>query len=316
MALAWLSQQWATFRQWLGRTEVPVQLEVVHLGGAMLRETAELTSPEVAMVHRGERVLLLHQVGRRAHVRTSDGFTGWLSLQTLDQMDIAVKVEATGKVDGNGPSFREEFESKWRRLRVDLGPSEAPFPSVRQSSGRIPISQWRPGLKLPVALDHGKPQRSAVPKLRPPSETPRKESSKATSSHSGGKAKDLPAVHPGEDLLDFNEPKKDMELPGRWPDLAQILAAGSNPPSYRGSNERSGDGDGIPDAPPSRRESQFNTAQSWQEVQLQEEASLLSQFPRFEQLLDQQPDPEEAEVQMTFSSYEMEDAMVEDEERD
>ena len=38
------------------------------------------------------------QVGRRAHVRTSDGFTGWLSLQTLDQMDIAVKVEATGKV--------------------------------------------------------------------------------------------------------------------------------------------------------------------------------------------------------------------------
>ena len=28
----------------------------------MLRETAELTSPEVAMVHRGERVLLLHQV--------------------------------------------------------------------------------------------------------------------------------------------------------------------------------------------------------------------------------------------------------------
>ena len=29
----------------------------------MLRETAELTSPEVAMVHRGERVLLLHQVG-------------------------------------------------------------------------------------------------------------------------------------------------------------------------------------------------------------------------------------------------------------
>ena len=38
------------------------------------------------------------QVGRRAHVRTSDGFTGWLSLQTLDQMDIAVKVEPTGKV--------------------------------------------------------------------------------------------------------------------------------------------------------------------------------------------------------------------------
>ena len=32
MALAWLSQQWATFRQWLGRTEVPVQLEVVQLG--------------------------------------------------------------------------------------------------------------------------------------------------------------------------------------------------------------------------------------------------------------------------------------------
>jgi len=32
MALAWLSKQWATFRQWLGRTEVPVQLEVVQLG--------------------------------------------------------------------------------------------------------------------------------------------------------------------------------------------------------------------------------------------------------------------------------------------
>ena len=36
-------------------------------------------------------------MGRRAHVRTSDGFTGWLSLQTLDQMDIAVKLEH-GKV--------------------------------------------------------------------------------------------------------------------------------------------------------------------------------------------------------------------------
>ena len=44
---------------------------------------------------------VLWQVGRRAHVRTSDGFTGWLSLQTLDQMDIAVKVEATGKVPGS-----------------------------------------------------------------------------------------------------------------------------------------------------------------------------------------------------------------------
>ena len=32
MALTWLSKQWATFRQWLGRTEVPVQLEVVQLG--------------------------------------------------------------------------------------------------------------------------------------------------------------------------------------------------------------------------------------------------------------------------------------------
>lgn len=30
----------------------------------------------------------------------------------------------------------------------------------------------------------------------------------ACSHFSGGKAKDLPAVHPGEDLLDFNEPKK------------------------------------------------------------------------------------------------------------
>lgn len=40
-------------------------------------------------------------MGRRAHVRTSDGFTGWLSLQTLDQMDIAVKVEANSKVPGS-----------------------------------------------------------------------------------------------------------------------------------------------------------------------------------------------------------------------
>ena len=41
--------------------------------------------------------IAMPQVGRRAHVRTSDGFTGWLSLQTLDQMDIAVKLEH-GKV--------------------------------------------------------------------------------------------------------------------------------------------------------------------------------------------------------------------------
>ena len=42
-----------------------------------------------------------------------------------------------------------------------------------------------------------------------------------------------------------------FRFPGRLP---AIQPAGSNPPSYRGSNERSGDGDGIPDAPPSRRD--------------------------------------------------------------
>ena len=39
MALAWLSKQWATFRQWLGRTEVPVQLEVVQLGNETRKKT-------------------------------------------------------------------------------------------------------------------------------------------------------------------------------------------------------------------------------------------------------------------------------------
>lgn len=37
---------------------------VRHVGGAMLREGMDLSSAEVAMVHRGERVLLLQQVGR------------------------------------------------------------------------------------------------------------------------------------------------------------------------------------------------------------------------------------------------------------
>ena len=31
------------------------------------------------------------------------------------------------------------------RLRTDVGPPEAHMHSLRQSSGRIPISQWRPG---------------------------------------------------------------------------------------------------------------------------------------------------------------------------
>ena len=54
-----------------------------HLGGAMLRETAELTSPEVAMVHRGERVLLLHQVVLgpfwvEKELGDFDGFSGFV----------------------------------------------------------------------------------------------------------------------------------------------------------------------------------------------------------------------------------------------
>ena len=62
-----------------------------------------------------------------------------------------------------------------RRLRVDLGPSEAPFPSVRQSSGRIPISQWRPGWdgffvpglidrEIPLKLTWGFPKMVVFPK--------------------------------------------------------------------------------------------------------------------------------------------------------
>ena len=52
------------------------------------------------------------QNGRRAQVRTSDGFTGWLSLHTLDHVPIALMVHTDTEKKS---SFREEFESKWRR---------------------------------------------------------------------------------------------------------------------------------------------------------------------------------------------------------
>ena len=40
------------------------------------------------------------------------------------------------------------------RLRVDPGPPEAPLHSLRQSSGRIPIRQWRPGVSpRPIEFD-------------------------------------------------------------------------------------------------------------------------------------------------------------------
>ncbi|CAK9097245.1 unnamed protein product [Durusdinium trenchii] len=312
-ALLWLSKQWEAFRRWLWPCQGTTQLEVVFQGGAMLREGYEMTSPEIALVHRGERVLLLQEVGRRAQVRTGDGFVGWLSFSTAENVPIAQKVRlegSAGKVrrKEDPSSFREEFESKWRRLRTDVGPPEAHMHSLRQSSGRIPISQWRPG----VVPQSPKAPR-LVPRIRPPAQTPPKECtfSEVASSPSGvpkvSTCDGSPPVNPAEDLLDLSEPKEDQFNSRPWPDLVQILAASSNPPTYR--SEHRPDADGIPDAPPSRRESQLDT-KTWLELQKEEE-KLLDQLPRFEQLLDEQPDPEDTEVKLTFSTYEMEDALHE-----
>ncbi|CAE7544884.1 unnamed protein product [Symbiodinium sp. CCMP2456] len=276
-ALAWLSQRWEALLAWWqqadGAKGKPVLrrgsihfcqdsrppgevLELVYVGGAMLRESCELNSAEVAVVHCGERVLLLQEVGRRARVRTVDGFIGWISLYTADNVPIARKVSRDVQhsfKDRGRASFREEFEQKWRRLRVDPGPPEGRIHALRQSAGRVPISEWRPS-GMPGAPS---PQRTPpVPRLSPPSSTPQKDNTPAAASSCGGATV---VVRPMEDLLDLSEEKEPPSSQrSRVPDLAEVLsaAAGSSPPTYR---ELCADGDGdatassgIPEAPPSR----------------------------------------------------------------
>ncbi|CAJ1427890.1 unnamed protein product [Effrenium voratum] len=146
--------------------------------------------------------------------------------------------------------------------------------ALRQSSGRVPISHWRPS-GIPVASPKRPPQ---VPRIRPPA-TPQKEataSSEMASSSDRGGLSASPGVRPGEDLLDFNEPKDPRISRGRLPDLAEVLAAhagftadaGSHPSTFR---ERRSVSD-IPDAPPSRRERHRDT-RSWLEEHKEEERS-------------------------------------------
>eukprot|EP00439_Symbiodinium_sp_Y106_P066731 s3627_g10.t3 len=305
-ALAGLSQRWEALVAWWQQDSRPPGevLELVYVGGAMLRESCELNSAEVAVVHCGERVLLLQEVGRRARVRTVDGFIGWISLYTADNVPIARKVsrdvQHSFKERGRA-SFREEFEQKWRRLRVDPGPPEGRIHALRQSAGRVPISEWRPS-GMPGAPS---PQRTPpVPRLSPPSSTPQKDNTPAAASSSGGATV---VAHPMEDLLDLSEEKEPPSSQrSRVPDLAEVLsaAAGSSPPTYRELRAADGDGDGatassgIPEAPPSREKPGLVT---WGE----EPEALLSQLPSFEQLLDQQPD--EVQAELSFASYEMEE---------
>ncbi|CAE6957686.1 unnamed protein product [Symbiodinium sp. CCMP2592] len=263
-ALAWLSQRWEALVAWWQDSRPPGEvLELVYVGGAMLRESCELNSAEVAVVHCGERVLLLQEVGRRARVRTVDGFIGWISLYTADNVPIARKasrdVQHSFKDRGRA-SFREEFEQKWRRLRVDPGPPEGRIHALRQSAGRVPISEWRPsgmpGAAPPSPLSPPSPQRTPVPRLSPPSSSPRKDNTPAASSSGGATV----VARPMEDLLDLSEEKEaPSSQRSRVPDLAEVLsaAAGSSPPTYRELSAADGDGDGatasgIPEAPPSR----------------------------------------------------------------
>ncbi|CAE7783973.1 TATDN2 [Symbiodinium microadriaticum] len=303
-ALAWLSQRWEALVAWWQDSRPPGEvLELVYVGGAMLRESCELNSAEVAVVHCGERVLLLQEVGRRARVRTVDGFIGWISLYTADNVAIARKVSRDVQhsfKDRGRASFREEFEQKWRRLRVDPGSPEGRIHALRQSAGRVPISEWRPS-GMPGAPS---PQRTPpVPRLSPPSSTPQKDNTPAAASSSGGATV---VARPMEDLLDLSEEKEPPSSQrSRVPDLAEVLsaAAGSSPPTYRELCATDGDGDatassGIPEAPPSREKPGLVT---WGE----EPEALLSQLPSFEQLLDQQPD--ETQAELSFASYEMEE---------
>ncbi|CAE7338159.1 unnamed protein product [Symbiodinium natans] len=246
----------------------------------MLRESCELNSAEVAVVHCGERVLLI---------------------QEADDVPIARKVSRDVQhsfKDRGRASFREEFEQKWRRLRVDPGPPEGRIHTLRQSAGRVPISEWRPS-GTPGALS---PQRTPpVPRLSPPSSMAQKDGTPAASSSAGGTA----LAQPMEDLLDLSEELKEppSSQRSRVPDLAEVLsaAAGSSPPTHReftAGADREAAKSGIPEAPPSRekRGSTFWDTES---------EALLSHMPRFEQLLDQQPD--EIQAELIFAPYEMEE---------
>ncbi|CAE8583336.1 unnamed protein product, partial [Polarella glacialis] len=105
--------------------------------------------------------------GRRAKVRTKDGFTGWISLYTSDSVPIVRRVRPDGQTAfasrrsattevarpprsssrsslDKDPVFKDAFEKKWQKLRVDpIAPEGTPL-IVRRGSPGVRTKSWRP----------------------------------------------------------------------------------------------------------------------------------------------------------------------------
>eukprot|EP00931_Biecheleriopsis_adriatica_P074405 TRINITY_DN48467_c0_g1_i1.p1 TRINITY_DN48467_c0_g1~~TRINITY_DN48467_c0_g1_i1.p1 ORF type:complete len:531 (+),score=99.89 TRINITY_DN48467_c0_g1_i1:97-1689(+) len=363
--LSGVASGWEMFWGWCRGSSTPLsmlhqyeRLEVVYSGGAVMRSGFELTSDEVAVVHRGEAVLLLDEVGRRARIRTRDGYTGWISLYTADNVPIVRRVlreeagskrsKAAAEAQQSRPAFKEDFERKWQKLRVDTGPPEARIHSLRQSSGSMPIRQWRP-TGLPSAPVAQKRETDLpVPRLNPPSSSDpsasveRSEVSSSSGSH---------AARPGEDLLDFSDAGS---LSQRLPPLSEVLAAAvegrsvfNTKDSYFSSDEGTHAGSKvghIPEAPPSRRESMDSERSFYRQPQgapskqaseaagnqfpkgVDEDDLFNSQLPNFEHLLDQDLNEDEAgeeasvatgeDMHFRHRNYDMEDEAVLEEEEE
>lgn len=150
---------WLLGRAEPGEQDVPhdaARFKVIHPGGALLRSDADLGSTPITMLPQGQVVQGLEERGRRARVRLSDGTQAWLSLYEVDGTPIMRRLSAGGaasatkvSVDRSMPraqsqDFREEFEKKWQRLRVDADGLEARPHRLRDGSMGIPILRWRP----------------------------------------------------------------------------------------------------------------------------------------------------------------------------
>lgn len=216
------------------------KFQVIHPGGAVLREGILADSAKVAVVHRGEVVRLLEETGRRAHVRLDDGTSGWMSFYTANEEPIVRRVAPGGEMPehpldserreltNTEMTFSERFERKWQRVNVNADRDEAKPLRIRDAPPGVPIQKWRPSSELSAfmgttGVDSKGPNSSRsnskkIPKLKPPPS-----STTGWSVPPSLEVTKRRTIAPGEDLMDFDE-ECGSEDQRRVPTLTSILS--------------------------------------------------------------------------------------------
>lgn len=143
------------------------KVEVVHVGGAIIRRGVSNESVKLGTLCFAERASLLEDQHGRLRIRTADGTIGWISEITADKTpivrrsvaqktsadfnDLGTKDTASAfRPRGEAKSsqaggFVDDFEQKWERLRVNADGQEAKPLPIRRAAPGVPICRWRPG---------------------------------------------------------------------------------------------------------------------------------------------------------------------------